>query len=463
MRSLFKTAVVLLLSAGTAKSLYFTETRIDTAQGGWGFMVVSFHPAGDIDGDGDKDIYCNTWFLSPPTLRWYRNQGSGNFTKEYITGIGMYGYALRDFTGDNRPDLITLDFVGNLNYYNVFFYRNTGGSFSSGTNIDPGAAGPNHCDAADADGDGDLDLVVSHRITEFAAYRNDGAGNFTKVSVYLFYAYGENEGVCWVDVEGDGDKDVVGCHWGAGWVRWFRNNNWSFSLGGAVTSSISYPHGLHGADFDRDGDQDILVVSGASNDNGGGDARIYLNNGSGSFTELYVGPVDRGGAGMLYDVDVDGDMDVVVSGSSTMVWPTSGEIAWFENTGSGFVKHNLTSEASYGVWVGDIDEDGCPDIMGNHYTGGVSYLSIFFGQDCALGADETTGETSNSLRVSGNTALIRLVRPGRFSVFDAAGRKIKEQSLERGQHSLVWDAGLTRGVYLLVLESGDRISVSAIK
>ncbi|MEO0145798.1 MAG: VCBS repeat-containing protein [candidate division WOR-3 bacterium] len=455
MRIILKIVVVAGALTGTAKGLYFTETRIDTVSTSWGFVVMSFWSVGDIDGDGDKDIYCNAWAESP-NMRWYRND-LGSFAKQTIAGSGIYGHALRDFAGDYLPDIVSLDFS-----YQVFLHQNIGGSFPSYTTIDAAGSAPNHCDAADADGDGDIDIVVSHSPAGFYAYRNNGGGSFTKITVYSYGANGENEGVCWADIDGDRDQDVVGCHWGSGWVMWFRNDGWSFSVGGTVASGLPYPHGVHSADFDGDGDQDILVVLGSAG-SGAGDARIYLNNGAGAFTERYVGPVTYGCAGMFSDLDKDGDMDVVAAGASGGSWPASGEIAWFENTGSGFVKRNLTTGNSYGVWVGDIDGNGCPDILGNNYTGGYSYLSIFFGQDCALGADESTKETSNSMRISGSIALIRLIGPGKLAVFDPIGRKLREWSLERGEHRLIWDEGLGRGAYLLVLDSGERLSSVAVK
>ena len=456
MRIFLKAVMFLGAWVGMVRGLYFTETRIDTVSTSWGFVVMSFHSAGDIDGDGDKDIYCNAW-AQLPTMRWYRNNGAV-FTKQPVeNGAGIYGHALKDFLGDGLPDILTLDFS-----YRVFLHQNIGGSFPSYTTIDAAGASPNHCDAADADGDGDLDIVVSHSTAGFYAYRNDGGGNFTKITVYSFSGPGENEGVCWADIDGDGDRDVVGCHWGAGWVMWFRNNGWSFSVGGTVASGLPYPHGVHAADFNGDGNQDILVVTGSCGA-GAGEARIYINNGSGSFVDQYVGSVTYGCAGMFSDVDVDGDVDVVAAGASGSAWPASGEITWFENVGAGFLEHNLTTANSYGVWVGDIDGNGCPDILGNNYDGVYSYLSVFFGQDCGLGADESTGETSNKLRVHGSIALVRLVQPGRLAVFDALGRRQMEWRLERGEHRIEWDAGLSRGVYLIVLESGERLSVATIK
>ena len=455
MRDFFKTVMILAALASSLKGLYFTETRIDTVSTEWGFVTMSLNAAGDIDGDGDRDILCNVWSESP-SMRWYRNN-AGSFTQEAVTGIDHYGYTLRDFTADNLPDIVGLDFANQ-----VFFHQNIGGSFPSYTVIDAAGFSTNHCDAADADGDGDPDLVVSHSSGGFYAYRNNGGGSFGKITVYSYSGNGENEGVCWADIDGDGDRDVVGTQWGDGWIMWFRNNGWSFAVGGTVASGIPYPHSVHPADFDGDGDQDILAVLGACGP-GSGDARIYLNDGSGGFTEQYVGSVTYGCAGMFSDLDVDGDVDVVAAGASGSVWPASGEITWFENTGTGFVEHNLTTANSYGVWVGDIDGNGCPDILGNNYTGSYSYLSIFFGQDCGLGADEATGETSESLLVAGNTAAVRLMGPGRLLIFDAMGRRIREWELDRGEHRIQWDQGLARGVYLLVLDAGERLSVAAVK
>lgn len=63
------------------------------------------------------------------------------------------------------------------------------------------------------------------------------------------------------------------------------------------------------------------------------------------------------------DLDQDGDLDVLVYGA-TFSAAYRDVVTWLENTGAGFHRHPLT-EAQF-VAVGDVDQDGFPDILLNN-------------------------------------------------------------------------------------------------
>lgn len=103
-------------------------------------------------------------------------------------------------------------------------------------------------------------------------------------------------------------------------------------------------------DVDADGDADVVLRTGG--------VLSWLENGgdlSGAYAEHAVSAdldVVAFGAG---DIDADGDVDLVGSGD--------GEVVWFENLeGAAFVPHVVGSADAVAVAVGDFDGDGRADI-----------------------------------------------------------------------------------------------------
>jgi len=75
-------------------------------------------------------------------------------------------------------------------------------------------------------------------------------------------------------------------------------------------------------DFDGDGDQDLMVISGGNAFNPNALeylSRYYLNDGKGSFSRVANFPIIRTNAGAILavDIDQDNDMDVIIGGRST--------------------------------------------------------------------------------------------------------------------------------------------------
>jgi hypothetical protein len=217
----------------------------------------------DYDRDGRFDLlfvdsgpWSAPWPFAAPrpgfdTLRLYRNLGDGRF--EEATGAaglaGDHGYgmgaAVGDVDGDGWPDLFLTSVGGNR------LFRNTDGRFEDHTDSAGVAGDPQRWSSSaaffDADGDGDLDLFVTnyvvwsreidlevdYRLTgigraygppmNFAGtqpyfYRNDGAGRFSETAETAGLtvrnratgeAVGKGLAVVPVDLEGDGDLDLV--------------------------------------------------------------------------------------------------------------------------------------------------------------------------------------------------------------------------------------------------------------
>jgi flagellin len=118
-------------------------------------------------------------------------------------------------------------------------------------------------------------------------------------------------------------------------------------------------------DVDGDGDNDILT-SFASNIGG-----LFINDGSGNFTEQAAGVADLGGRRFidLADLDGDGDLDAVSTDGS--------ELAVSLNDGNGNFQTPTTyggSTDTFDFIFGDIDNDGDLDIVQNNGLNAEAYV-----------------------------------------------------------------------------------------
>lgn len=124
------------------------------------------------------------------------------------------------------------------------------------------------------------------------------------------------------------------------------------------------------ADFDGDGDNDVVSVSAYYG------IDIYMNDGAGTFTldSIYAtcSSCDFYGVHAV-DVDGDADMDVVA-----VPFYTSANLTILTNNGSGVftVTSFTTNTATYNGEVGDIDGDNDIDVILPHATGSTGQVFV---------------------------------------------------------------------------------------
>ena len=187
-------------------------------------------------------------------------------------------------------------------------------------------------------------------------------------------------GIAWGDYDGDGDDDLYMTNGnpsdGTQWVNYlFRNNgDGTFTRiedNGPIVSDVYLSAGTSWADYDNDGDLDLMVAN-PKITQGSGSISLYANNGSGSFSNASAGDltttvsfsrIDAAWA----DANNDGLLDVLVSNANLIGLPARAH-AYFINNGNGTfssVSNNMTAgtSAKSGVaWI-DVDNDGDMDAV----------------------------------------------------------------------------------------------------
>ena len=127
-------------------------------------------------------------------------------------------------------------------------------------------------------------------------------------------------------------------------------------------------------DVDNDGDLDVFLTNGAGNRFGCGQYRLYLNDGSCSYTDATathfpIGNVCQNMDAIFGDIDNDFDLDIRTSSTGT------NNSRLYRNNGSGLftlVAGVRSDSTCYSYDFGDIDGDGDLDLLGANGLSGSS-------------------------------------------------------------------------------------------
>jgi hypothetical protein len=395
----------------------------------------------DYDNDGDLDVYLVQGTMLDPTQdprlakfppapdwkpgnRLFRNLLSETGKLAFVdvtekAGVGHIGYgmgvAVGDYDNDGFQDLYVTNFGRN-----VLFHNNGDGTFTDVT-AQAGVDDARWSASAawvDYDCDGRLDLFVANYL-DFTVkgnkrcflstgerdyctpkmyqpvparlFHNRGDGTFEDVTekAGIGAAVGPGLGVVCADFNGDGWPDIYVANDGAAAYLWVNQRNGTFKesglLSGTAYNADGAPQagmGVTCADFDNDGDDDILKTN-LTNEG----CNLYVNDGHGNF---YDASAERGllqttlpytGFGTeWFDYDNDGHLDLFVANGAVnriaslrgSPYPFDQINQLFHNEGDGKKFREVTgvagpalaiSEVSRGAAFGDIDNDGAIDVV----------------------------------------------------------------------------------------------------
>ncbi|MFK7958588.1 MAG: FG-GAP repeat domain-containing protein [Lysobacterales bacterium] len=236
----------------------------------------------DFSGDGVADlVFANArGTLGSAINQLYTNNGNGSFGSPVMLpgNAPSFSAAAGDLDGDGDMDL----FVGN-NGPNQVLLNTAGGLLESG-------AGYGDSDTVDVllddvDNDGDLDAITVNRGLAPGdpnrVWLNNGSGVFSDSGAAL--GQERSSGGALADVNGDGLQDLWFTQFDEPDDIWL-NQGGTFINAGSNLGPTRSSSGVASGDFDRDGDADFAVTDFDRN-------RVWLNAGSNSTPGVSIAPV----------------------------------------------------------------------------------------------------------------------------------------------------------------------------
>jgi len=379
---LLRIVICILLSVPTLNAqLLFSEEAgnlgCDNTSYGTGYLGagISFF---DFDGDGWDDLTLSSEFGSP--LRFFKNT-AGIFSEINLNISNFYGVKSVqwvDFDNDGDYDLFV---TSNETGTNVL-YGNDGSMNFTNITVEAGLLIWDHQTYGgswgDFNNDGWLDLFICSRtaITPLPLlpnilYKNNGNGTFSDVSVAAGISPNHHRSFCsaFFDYNNDGWQDLIIANDRNDTENQLYRNNGddTFTEVGAaagvnfVMNAMSTTIG----DYNKDGWLDVYMTNTSQGN------VLIKNNGDGTFTDVAASTgtlMESVAWGSVFlDGENDGDQDLYVSSS----FPNNSQhlsSAFYENDGSGnfTIPVNIGFEndlaESYGNAIGDINNDGLPDI-----------------------------------------------------------------------------------------------------
>lgn len=160
------------------------------------------------------------------------------------------------------------------------------------------------------------------------------------------------------DFDMDGDEDIVACSFNRNEVIWFENlGNNNFTSRKYISQELDGPVSIDVADIDNDGLVDIISAS-----TNASKVVWYKNNGNGEFSAeiLVSNEVNYPKKIQALDINNDGNIDII---SGSLLNRT---LAWHENMGNGtFGSTTVITTDLFDSYftLGDIDGDGLKDVI----------------------------------------------------------------------------------------------------
>jgi hypothetical protein len=249
------------------------------------------------------------------------------------------------FCGEQRPGYRSYCHPNKYHGQPTTLYRNRGdGTFedvSEKSGIGRPAGNGLGVVCFDYDDDGWMDVFVANDSMENFLFHNRGDGRFEEVGLPAGVAYGDNGeaeagmGTDAADIDGDGRLDLYLTHLDFEFDRFYRNAGDGVFEDSTFRAKLGYDtfhtsgFGVRFVDYDNDGLRDIFTVNGHVLDNiqlyhaetAYAEPKIVFRNAGGTFENAtgMLGPdlerarVSRAAA--FGDYDNDGDVDVLVSNS----------------------------------------------------------------------------------------------------------------------------------------------------
>ena len=367
----FMTVIVVLFCINLSAQVQFVEHEIDTNTHGVGGIYCC-----DVDSDGDMDVLAAS--LEDNQILWFRNDGGNPISWEkIIVGLGVgsaHSVYAADIDGDQDLDIVGAAYVGTLG---IAWWRNDGGDPVVWTKFTVANAFVNahevYCKDVDQDGRMDV-LGASSDLNTIAWWHNNGGDPITWTQQTLGNNITLAKSVTAEDIDSDGDVDILGVSIIDNDIIWWRNDGgdpitWTQIL---IDNNFNGAHRIQTIDLDKDGDFDVVGAGYLGHQiawwrNDGGNPVVWTRQIIGSgFVNACVA--------FAVDLDNDEDIDVIGTGQGL------NQIAWWRNDGGEpitWTKNIVQNDfrRPWPLYSCDIDGDGDNDIISGSSHNGSNIIS----------------------------------------------------------------------------------------
>jgi len=383
----------------TGNGIYYFAAPVDPGKTeNWPLIRAAYEASdegfgtGDLDGDELPDIVAGlrqgTREGEGMELAWWKNPGKGAGNWDHYpfgkTKFDADRIAVADINGDGKQDVVVTEerSPGPDPDAGLFWFEQPRDSIRKQWIMHHVVTqySLNNLDVADMDGDGDNDIITAEHKgpdPKLQIWVNDGKGNFNVKLVD--HGKESHLGARVADFNADGAKDIVSIAWDRyQYLHLWRNDG--LAVSGFSKERVKWKHvstannsfpapdvGNQSAtlvfDIDKDGKDEIVIA-------GWGETSMVWYKMNGSTWNRYLldnanSHIEAGG--VSYDIDGDGDLDVLHGGS----WKVN-EIWWWENPYPAYdpakpwqryTIKDTGAKQHHDQIIGDFDGDRKPELV----------------------------------------------------------------------------------------------------